>query len=371
MSVWARRRKDGTRVFNSKIKSHGQWYRAKIGPESAITKSDAQAWDRQRKVEIEQEWYQRQPQAPAQRLHEFAPRFQAWYAVDHRQSSVRRYQTRWQHHLLPHLGKVRLNACTPVILDQYRSTRHAEGASARTINGELSTLSLALKKAVEWELLRPSQRPKISWLREEEKDVHILSDANERLLLMAATPRMRPLLRFALHTGLRRQELVTLTWAQIDGERQEVVIPAAIAKNRHARTIPLNETALAVLRELSPLKGEGDRVFGYRAVGANMQQAVAKAKLRGVSLHTLRHTWATRLLEAGVDIETVRQLLGHQSLRHTQRYLHISTAHARQAVRLLDRSSQQPSVSDAPSPPVQPESASRHTETSGRFGHPS
>jgi len=179
--------------------------------------------------------------------------------------------------------------------------------------------------------------PSIGWLPTEEKEIRLLSEAEEAQVLLAAPPRLQPLITVALQTGLRKMELVTLTWPQVDWERQEVVVISGRAKNRRMRRVPMTETVRDLLAQLAQGPTDRDnRVFGYRSLTASFERAVARSGLAGVSPHALRHTFATRALERGVDIRTVQRWLGPQSLRQTERYLHPSNANEREAMRVLD-----------------------------------
>lgn len=324
MSIYGRQRTIGT-VWYSKILHKGRWYYRTLGP---ISRREARARDREFKVQLHRGEWSPEGRATAPTLDEAAQPFLDWYAIDRRRSSVNRRARSLTDHLLPCLGHVRVDACTPSLVDDYCVLRRREGASHRSINLELATLKLLLAYA--------GFPMKVRWLQEEEKDIPTLSPTQEALLLKAAPPRMVPLLRFALHTGLRKSELLTLTWAQVDWQAREGLITTVRSKNRRARRVPLNETALNVLRELNRCATTTDSVFRYKSIYRNMEVIQQRSGLKGVSMHTLRHAFASRLLQSGADINTVRELLGHQDVRMTQRYLHGSTMVRRAAVLLLD-----------------------------------
>jgi integrase len=135
-----------------------------------------------------------------------------------------------------------------------------------------------------------------------------------------------------IHTGLRIQaEALTLKWASVDLRRASLTVEAAYAKNGRTRTVLLNSTVLAVLKRLKET-ATSESVFPYPSIGTSFRHAARRAKLPGVTPHTLRHTFASRLVMAGVDLRTVQELGGWQTLAMVERYAHLSPAHKQKAV---------------------------------------
>jgi integrase len=117
-------------------------------------------------------------------------------------------------------------------------------------------------------------------------------------------------------------------------------VPGEIAKSGRARAVPLNDVALAALRELEGRAVSSGRVLsGAGCAKATLSKkfgaAAAAAGIEGVTLHTLRHTFATRLKDAGVDPFTVRDLLGHATIQMTNRYTHATPETMRRGVASL------------------------------------
>ena len=338
-------RKDGLISFSYKFLWHGRTYRGPIGPvslrQAKLAELQAKVLAAEGKHPLPKRQQARQAQVAAHTIPtflEFAPTFLASYAVDARPRSVRTYEDRLNLHLLPYFADVRLDQATTAAIDAYRTARRQEGASPNTINGELATLSKLLRSAVEWKHITKGDLGMVRWLRVEEKPARVLGDEEEARLLMAATPHLQPLIRFALNTGLRKMELLTLTAGGIDLVRREVTVVGYVAKNRHHRVIPLNTEALAALQEACMRHG---RVFGYHSISAPMDRAAKLAGLPGVNCHVFRKTFATRCLEAGINVRTVQRWLGHQSLAVTQKYLNPSTVYEREAIELLVKASHQ------------------------------
>ena len=160
-----------------------------------------------------------------------------------------------------------------------------------------------------------------------------------RVAIQAGCPEHMPELDLALNTGLRLSELYGLTWENVNASRRVLTVPRS--KNGETRHAPLNSAALAALTELRK-RGEGTgRVIrnpqGEPLAGPRywFEPAVSRAKIRAFSWHCLRHTFASRLVMAGVDLRTVQELLGHKSIAMTVRYSHLSPTHTLAAVERL------------------------------------
>ncbi len=152
------------------------------------------------------------------------------------------------------------------------------------------------------------------------------------------------MVRFALHTGMRVGEILALTWRGVDLFRNTATVFRS--KNGTRRTIPLNQTVRALLKVKAKVRAlNSEQVFQSQAqtpLEANnirraFRRAVRQAEIEDLHFHDLRHTFATRLIQAGVDLYKVQRLLGHQSPVMTQRYAHHSPESLREGVEMLDR----------------------------------
>jgi integrase len=143
-----------------------------------------------------------------------------------------------------------------------------------------------------------------------------------------------PMTLLALNTGMRRGEITQLTWPDVDLKAKRVTVRAGYAKSGKARHIPLNSEAMAVLKQWKKQQPEG-RLFNVLGVAKAWGALMTAAKLEDFRFHDLRHTFASKLVMAGVDLNTVRELLGHGDIKMTLRYAHLAPAHKQAAVELL------------------------------------
>jgi integrase len=151
------------------------------------------------------------------------------------------------------------------------------------------------------------------------------------------TDNLTPLVLLALNTGLRRGELWNLVWGDIDLKQKMLTVHGQGAKSGQTRHIPLNAKAIDTLKlhkgKVTPLPGVP--VFGRAEFRTAWNGFLKKAKIKEFRFHDLRHTFASKLVMAGVPLNTVRELLGHSSLEMTLVYAHLAPEGLRDAVELL------------------------------------
>jgi site-specific recombinase XerD len=161
-----------------------------------------------------------------------------------------------------------------------------------------------------------------------------------RLLAAAASGRDRLILQTAYAAGLRVSEVVRLRLADIDSQR--MVLYVRCAKGQKDRLVPLSAVLLARLREYwqecrpRPWLFPGQTAQGHLSIGQVQRLFRAALQAAGItkkaSMHTLRHSYATHLLEGGADLPTLQKLLGHNQLSTTLRYTHVGQPHLQRAL---------------------------------------
>ena len=268
------------------------------------------------------------------------------YLLEHasKKSQPRHYQG-YCNSLKAFFGGRTLAEITPKLIVEYKNRRYAAGLKPASINRELANLKKAFNLAVrEWEWCRENPVSRVSMERENNQRDRWLSVEEEARLLQACAPWLHDLVTFALHTGMRMGEILELTWRGVDINRRTVMVFRS--KNGERRTIPINHTVLSVLKEKAKVRSLNTDVVFCSKVFTPMESghlrrsfrlALRKAKIEDFHFHDLRHTFATRLVQAGVDIYKVQRLLGHKSPIMTQRYAHHYPESLRDGVDILDR----------------------------------
>ena len=155
-----------------------------------------------------------------------------------------------------------------------------------------------------------------------------------------ASPYLQDIILFALNTGLRIGEIFILLWSNVDWEKD--VLNVFAPKTGKTRVIPMNPETLRILESWAKGRRNEFVFYNYETgkpfvdLSAGLALACQKAEMTGVTWHTLRHTFASRLLDRGVDIVTVKELLGHSTVLVTMRYMHPNLEAKVQAVAKLD-----------------------------------
>ncbi|HTM88400.1 MAG TPA: site-specific integrase, partial [Terriglobales bacterium] len=229
---------------------------------------------------------------------------------------------------------------TPQEIDrQLTETGEDRKWAAATINRYKALISLCYTLAMKNGKLTANPARLVKHRQENNGRIRFLSAEEEMKLRAAIRRRHVPEFEIAINTGMRLSEQYTLERVNVSLERKSVTVQQS--KNGTARHIPLNARALAALKwvleshsaaqvfphHANATKGHAPRWFG---------SAVEKAGITPITWHGLRHTFASRLVMAGVDIRTVQELMGHKSILMTMRYAHLAPDHQRAAVEKLD-----------------------------------
>jgi integrase len=263
-------------------------------------------------------------------------------------------------------------------IESWRKDRLKDGVKPVSINRQLDTLRACLRKAVDWNVIAAHPMQGLKRLKvDDDERVRFLSPAEENRLrdalvaretnLRAARDRfnehraarhkaklpartaefvehVRPLVLLALNTGLRRGELFSLKWADIAFEGEMLTVRAAAAKSGDSRRVPLNTEALGALKSWKKQSkapqadafvfpgADGERLTNINKAWTTLCKL---AKVTNFRLHDCRHHFASRLVQKGVDLNTVRELLGHHDLKMTLRYSHLTPGNLSDAVAKL------------------------------------
>jgi excisionase family DNA binding protein len=236
-----------------------------------------------------------------------------------------------------------IDSISTLEVEQYKAKRVGSGVKLTTVNKCLQILSKMFNLAIAWGYLKENPLKGIKKFPEEPfRRKRVLSGEEERRFFSAMIPGyLKSMVRIFLNTGLRRKELFSMTWENVDfSNRQLFIRGTKTSKNRY---IPMNETVYQELKDIY-LKGEKEGfVFlnpktrkKFVDIRRAFYGACRRAGIKNLLLIDLRRTFGTRLLEAGVDIITVQQLLGHTSVTTTQIYTMSNRGEKRRAVSLLE-----------------------------------
>lgn len=247
-------------------------------------------------------------------------------------------------HLLDFFGNPRIKEVTAPLIVNYKVFRRNEGMAPATIERELCLLKRAFNLAKkEWKWTEENPVLEVSRERFNNQRDRWLSFEEEEMMLDVCSEWLEEITIFALSTGMRRSEILDLEWPYVSVERRTATIMKS--KNGERRTIPLNKRALEILKKKAKVRylkssfvfpsKVGTRI-GNRNLSRAFSDAVQKAGIENFTFHDLRHTFATLLVQNGVDLYTVGNLLGHKDIRMTQRYSHHCTESLRGGVEVLD-----------------------------------
>jgi len=245
--------------------------------------------------------------------------------------------------LLTTFGSLPLRRFSTVIVEQLQTDLMNRGLKNSSCNKVLTILKHMFTKAVEWDMVESETLKrvrKVKLLRDDSKRLRYLSIEECQTLINSCDPHLKPVVITALNTGMRKGEILNLKWDNIDLRHGFILLD--ITKNGERREIPINDTLRqslqAITRRLDIPHTFYDHVTGnrYQDVKRSFKTALRKAGIRDFHFHDLRHTFASHLIMAGIDITTVKELLGHKTLTMTLRYSHLAPAHKVKAVDILD-----------------------------------
>lgn len=240
-------------------------------------------------------------------------------------------------------GNLPLRRFNTMLLEQYQTERLQKGNKPATINRHIATLKHAFTKAVDWnmvegETLKRVRRCKL--LQENNRRLRYLSKEDCQNLINTCDSHLIPIVITALNTGMRKGEILSLKWDNVDLRHGFILLD--VTKNGERREIPINDTLRYTLqgltRRLDIPYVFHDSVTGkrYQDVKRGFKSACRRAGIKDFRFHDLRHTFASHLIMAGIDLTTVKELLGHKTLAMTLRYSHLAPSHKVKAVNVLD-----------------------------------
>jgi integrase len=245
-----------------------------------------------------------------------------------------------------------LSDITPRAVEEYKNKRLTDRkldrygnpiktdkkVSPSTVNRELACLRRLFSLAMTWSFVASNPVSRVKFLKEVNEKDRTLTKEEEKRLLAECDDSIRDIVIVGLHTGMRINEILDLTWEQTDLENEVIVVQHT--KNKKIRKIPMNSVLRRLFENVKILDRHQRYVFKhgnirYSSVAWAFRKAVKKAGISRITLHGLRHTYGTQSVNVGVDLVTVKENLGHSSLETTMRYLHPSPEHKKIAAEKL------------------------------------
>jgi integrase len=233
-----------------------------------------------------------------------------------------------------------LSQIHPFLIEKHKQAR-VESGHRVAINRELAALSTLFGRAIEWNAFEGSNPVKVGRVRklkEELNRLRFLSEEEECRLLETSSEPYRTIYLLGIYAGLRiRAEALTLKWENVDFERKQITIEAAYAKSGDTQTVPWHSRLVEPLKALFESR-RNEWVFPrpegrpIRSIREAFTNACQRAKLSGVTPHTLRHIFASRLGMAGINNLALQKLGRWKEPKMILRYAHLSEEHLADAI---------------------------------------
>ena len=247
-------------------------------------------------------------------------------------SSLKRYKTALTI-LVYAFGDRYLTSITRADVERYISAR-SRAVKPWTVVCEVNTLKQVFALAVRWNYLWRSPAQGVSNPKGRYRTRH-LDEAEVHLFLAFCSPKIRPILSLAFHTGMRSGELLALTWDRVHLDRRTILLPDT--KSDEPQTVHLNDSAVEELRGIPRRPGD-PRVFqvSYKTLNYFFHKARRQAGIQDFRPHDTKHTFCSRLVELGANLRAVQELARHKQIAMTVRYAHLRNDYLGETVRILD-----------------------------------
>ncbi len=282
-----------------------------------------------------------------------------------------RYSEIVSNHLAPGIGMYDISELTPFILQCFvtelticGNLKTGKGLSANTVNSMITVIQNSLKTAYSLGYINEYNADKIKRPKAQEKKIECFSFAEqkqiEKYILESNKEKLFGIL-LCLYTGLRLGELLALEWADIDFVKAELNINKTChdGKNENGvfgritgtpktsssiRTIPIPKQLLPMLKQAKRkshsryIVSNGDKGISFRSYQRIFEAVLRKLGIPHHGFHSLRHTFATRALECGMDVKTLSEILGHKNPTVTlNRYAHSLMEHKKEMMNLVGK----------------------------------
>ncbi len=234
-----------------------------------------------------------------------------------------------------------LRQIVPSAFQRFIKSRQKIGNLPATLNRYISLVKRMMNVAIEEGYLEDNPVKIKKFSEEDREKTRVISEEEEATILKNSYPQLRSFLIIALNTGMRAGEIYRLTWKQADLPDRMITVEKT--KSGRVRQIPINEGLFQELVRIRNRNTQSEYLFYNPRTGrpiTSMKKAFAgalkRSGLSGIRIHDYRHSAASRWIRSGVDIQTVKELLGHADITTTMRYVHTNVQAKRKAVDLLE-----------------------------------
>jgi integrase len=252
---------------------------------------------------------------------------------------VKHYSKSWDknastflNHILPDIGDLYMDKITPPMIVKFHTAMvEKKKLSNSSANKYVVFLRHAYNLAIEWKIKGVTENPatKVKMYEERHRERFITPIEAKRLMFevkQSNNPHLKYIIPYLILTGARRSEVLRAEWVDVDFTHRVWTIP--ITKNKKIRKIPISDELLELLqtipKESKYLFPHNSKVGYYTNLFRTWDKARCAAGLSDVRLHDLRHSFASMLVNSGRSLYEVQRLLGHSSIKMTQRYAHLS-----------------------------------------------
>jgi len=312
---------------------NGRWVRKAIGPSKKL----AMLAEKKIRLDIAKGEYLGIVESKKLLFEELCEEYLQFSKANKTAQSHRRDQTSIKNLLATFKGKLMAKISARDV--ELYMTKRRDTVTPATVNRELTCIKHMFNKAVQWLYLKSNSLVTVRQYKEPPGRVRYLVEKEISRLLQHCADHIKPIVIMALNTGMRKGEILSLKWADIDMQNRTIALRKT--KNNELRILPVNDALYKTLRSMGQQLGN-QYVFSdntgnsYRDIKKGFSAALRRAGIQDFRFHDLRHTFASRLVMAGVDIRTVQELLGHKDIKMTMRYSHLSDQNLRKAVDKLE-----------------------------------
>ena len=336
MSIYKKQRRDGTTAWYYDFMHHGVRYRGVGG----TTKSHAIRTLDKKRTEVLNDEHGLIKKVSNPRIEDFSDT----YLARRRHLRFHKRDALSVRTLLKYFRGQNLMSITPPHIEDYIGSRREDGVANGTINRELTCLKRMFSLAIKWGDAKFNPVKEIDFLEEPPGRTRSLSEEEAQKLIQNACKHLQPVIITALNTGMRLSEILSLKWNQVHIDNViEPYLELTVTKNNRKRFIPLNRDMVDLLKHLLEMdKEESEYVFlgkqkkPLKCIKTPFGNAMKKAGIKDFRFHDLRHTFASHYVMSGGDLISLKEILGHSTLKMVERYSHLASAYRTKMINKLN-----------------------------------